>query len=134
MNQILIVDDEEPVRYALHRVLTAHGFDCHAVDDGRAALSYLLNNTVALVITDIIMPDIEGVELIHRLRRSHPKLPILAISGGGRIDAVEHLKLASALGAAATLRKPFDNDELLATVRRLLPGNPAPAPSGSPIS
>lgn len=131
MNQILIVDDEEPVRYALHRVLTAHGFDCHAVENGRAAISYLQNNTVALVITDIIMPDIEGVELIHRLRRNQPKLPLLAISGGGRIDAVEHLKLASALGATATLRKPFDNDELVATVRRLLPGTPAPGSSNT---
>lgn len=129
MNQILIVDDEEAVRYALQRVLTAHGFECHTVDNGQAALRYLADNTVALVITDIIMPDIEGVELIHRLRRNHLKMPVLAISGGGRINAIEHLKLASALGASATLPKPFDNDELVAMVRRLLADNAAPAPA-----
>jgi len=130
MSQILIVDDDPMVRYTIQRVLSSHGFDCHAVDNGREALRYLLNNVVELIITDIIMPDVEGIELIIAVKESCPQLPVIAISGGGRVGAPEYLNMASQLGASRSLRKPFDNEELIAAVRELLPAKPSDSASG----
>ncbi|MDX8398748.1 MAG: response regulator [Gallionellaceae bacterium] len=98
-----------------------HGFDCHAVGDGREALEYLLKNSVELIITDIIMPDVEGIGLILSVSENYPELPVIAISGGGRIGTPEYLDMACELGAVHALRKPFENEELIAAVCALLP-------------
>jgi len=76
---------------------------------------------VDLVITDIIMPGKEGIEVIMELRLRHPHLKIMAISGGGRVDSKDYLRIAKFLGASKVLGKPFSNEELLAALNELLP-------------
>ena len=84
---------------------------------GEAGLGLFHQVHPALVITDIVMPDMEGIELIRKLREDAPTIPILAISGG---DHPLYLPAATGLGATAALAKPFAGDELLSLVRRLL--------------
>lgn len=120
MTKILLVDDDEMVRYSLERYLTRSGYDVTVADDGSSALTAVGNDTFDLVITDIVMPRIEGMELITTLHRLRPDLPIVAISGGGRISQAEYLTTAEVLGVNATLAKPFDPDELVKIVERVL--------------
>ena len=75
-----------------------------------------------LVITDIIMPDQEGIQTITEMRAAKPDAKIIAISGGGRIGNTDFLKIAQVLGAMAVIPKPFDLDELMMTVRDCLAG------------
>ncbi len=124
---ILIVDDDEAVRSVIRRALLAAGYRTIEAGDGRQAYRELRRQPVDLVITDIIMPDVEGIELILHLRRDYPGLPILAISGGGRISPADYLKSARCCGATNILAKPFELDELRAVVASLLPTNGAPA-------
>lgn len=124
---ILIVDDDEAVRSVIRRTLLAAGYRPIEAGDGRQAYRELRRQPVDLVITDIIMPDVEGIELILHLRRDYPSLPILAISGGGRISSADYLKSARCCGATRVLAKPFELDELRATVTSLLSANGASA-------
>jgi len=72
------------------------------------------------VLTDVLMPDMDGTELLLALRRSHPEVPVVAMSGGGRISAVNYLDTMNALGAAAVPPKPFTEGELLAVIQNHL--------------
>lgn len=118
---ILVVEDDPTVRSLIRRVLSMRGFVVHDVADGRAALDVARNTTFDLVITDLVMPEVEGLETIRLLKRDHPSLEILAVSGayGGAF-----LHAAELLGARDTLAKPFDADTLLAAVERIV-GSPA---------
>lgn len=73
-----------------------------------------------LVVTDMVMPEMDGVELILILRKTHPRLPVIAMSGGGRLGPDDYLKIARAGGAARILAKPFEIDQLLWMVRELI--------------
>lgn len=121
MTTLLLVDDDEMVRYALKKYLSRAGFDVTEADNGASAQRLIKANSFDLVITDIIMPEVEGLEFIHTLQMHHPDLPIIAISGGGRICKAEHLTMAEALGVKATLSKPFDPEDLVSAIRTLLP-------------
>lgn len=121
MKKILLVDDDEMVRYALRKYLSREGYDVTEADNGVSALKQVKENRFDLVITDIIMPEIEGLELIRTLKKNQPSLPIIAISGGGRIDKAEYLSLADLMGVTTTLSKPFDPEELGIVLRDLLP-------------
>jgi CheY-like chemotaxis protein len=109
------------VRDTLARMLELGGHKVVAVASGREALEKMAEFAPDVAITDIIMPDTEGIELILELRRKHPKLPIVAISGGGRGHAIEYLDLAQKLGASRTLAKPFKSAALLNLVAELAP-------------
>ena len=89
--------------------------------DGIEGLASFPTDGVDLVITDIVMPGKEGIEVITELRRRHPQLKILAISGGGRVGSKDYLSIATFLGAAKVLEKPFSNAELRAAISELLP-------------
>lgn len=119
MSRILLIDDEAMVRDTLARVLELGGHEVVAVASGHEALEKLARFSADVAITDIIMPDKEGIEIILELRRRHPKLPIIAISGGGRGGAVEYLEMAQKLGATRTLAKPFKSAALLKLVAEL---------------
>lgn len=123
---ILLVDDEAAVRNALERVLTRAGYTVMAVENGAQAIEYAQQRPVDLVVTDLIMPEQEGIETIVRLRRIHPNLPIVAMSGGGSGDPADYLKIARGLGAKATLAKPFHPDVLLTTIARFCPPPSSP--------
>jgi CheY-like chemotaxis protein len=118
---ILVVEDDATVRGLIKRILMARGFSVHDVADGRVALDVALTGAFDLVITDLVMPEVEGLETIRLLKRERPSLEILAVSGayGGAF-----LHAAELLGARATLAKPFDADTLLAAVERIV-GSPS---------
>jgi len=120
MATILIVDDVEPVRRVLRWTLEEAGYAVVEAADGRAALRVLEDTPVDLVMLDIIMPEMEGIETIGVLRRTCPHLKVIAISGGGQISAESHLETAQALGAFRALRKPIDHDQLFDAIHAAL--------------
>jgi len=117
MAEILVIDDEPQMRRLIARILNGAGHIVHQANNGRDGIGLFHREHPALVITDIVMPDMEGIEMIRELHREAPTIPILAISGDG--PAV-YLRAATGLGATAALAKPFGAAELLSVVERLL--------------
>lgn len=117
---ILVIDDDAIVRRTLQEILESEGHRVSCAENGRHGLVAFGRQRPDLVITDIIMPDQEGIETIVHLRKIWPKGPIIAISGGGRIGNVDFLQMAERIGADAILAKPFEPEELLALVARCL--------------
>lgn len=120
MAKILIVDDERLVRESLRDILEEKGHDVVEAANGRQAVDTLRKEPSALVVTDIMMPEKEGLETIIAVKRGFPVTPILAISGGGRIRNVDLLNLAKQCGAERILAKPFSVEELMEVVDALL--------------
>jgi CheY-like chemotaxis protein len=120
MATILLIDDDEAFRSMLRRALQRRGYDVIEAAEGGAALRALSDATVDLVITDIIMPDMEGIETIQALRRTYPNLKIIAMSGGGRMQPDGYLEVAKAFGAFRVFSKPFDNEQLFAAIEEAL--------------
>jgi DNA-binding response OmpR family regulator len=116
MKRILLVDDNESFRRALEDGVRQAGDVGLCAGDGAAALELFRQRRFDVVITDLIMPDKEGIETIIELRRFRPPPSIIAISGGGRIPSEDYLAMARQFGAAATLAKPFPIDDILETV------------------
>jgi CheY-like chemotaxis protein len=121
MSRILLIDDDDAVRTMLRLTLAEFGHDVIEARNGVEGLTLFSAAGVDLVITDIIMPGKEGVEVIVELLRLHPGLKIMAISGGGRVGPTDYLRIARYLGAAKVLAKPFSNEELLVALNELLP-------------
>lgn len=122
MARILVVDDEDLVRLTLRQMLEAGGHEVIEAANGKQGVALEAENSVDLVVTDIIMPEQEGIETIVQLRRKNPSLKIIAISGGGRMKNMDFLKIAANVGADATLTKPFSTQELTEVVDRCLAG------------
>lgn len=120
MARILIIDDEELVRFTLRKMFQHTGHEVTEAENGRQGLDLHQAKPFDLVVTDIIMPEQEGVETILELRRDYPQLPIIAISGGGRTGTTDYLRMCAQLGACHTLPKPFSQDELLSAVKHCL--------------
>ena len=122
MARILLMDDEDALRAIMVDVLTESGHEVIDSATGRIATAPDVLARVDLIVTDIIMPEVEGIEAIREASRLRPDLPILAISGGGRTVTADFLPVARDLGARDTLRKPFTPDELIERVEALLEG------------
>ena len=120
MARILVVDDEPSMRDLVALVLELDKHDVVTARDGNTALEEIEKTEFDLVITDLVMPDREGIETIINLRKSRPGLKVIAMSGGGFGSAGDYLEIAASVGAARTLAKPFSNDQLLKTVREVL--------------
>jgi len=120
MTKILVVEDNEEVRELLCRILSLEGYQVDKVASAAAGLEAIRSSTPALVVTDLLMPDRDGLELIMEIRRSRAGLPIVAVSAGGRIGASTYLRMAEKLGADRVLTKPFQPEDLLGMVRELL--------------
>ncbi|MGE0733249.1 MAG: response regulator [Alphaproteobacteria bacterium] len=120
MARILLVEDDPTVRLSVSAVLGRAGHEVVECIDGSRAIAALEAESFDLVITDIIMPDVEGLEVIRAVRTRHPECPIIAMSGGGNIDKAEILTWAEKLGARAILAKPFTGDMLRRTVEDCL--------------
>ncbi len=132
MARILLIDDDELLLQTMREMLESVGHDVATAGDGNAGLALVENDRFDLVITDIIMPDKEGIETIHELTTAHPEIPIIAISGGSRMGPLDsYLPTAKAFGARRTLAKPFRLKELLATVSEILAGGTAAMPTQS---
>lgn len=117
--RILLVDDDAAVRDSIAMVLEGAGFEVDQADQGATGMRLLRAHEPDLVITDILMPQKEGIETIREIRALLPKTPIVAISGSAEPRA-DYLKMAQAFGASAVLAKPFDPMVLLNLVNRLL--------------
>ena len=117
---ILLVDDDVLFGGTLQNVLRVLGYTVLRAQNGREALALYDPQTVALVLTDLIMPDMEGVELIIALRQRHPSVKVIAMSGGGRNQPEAYLKIAHQVGAVKTLAKPFPLATLRVTVAECL--------------
>lgn len=120
MASILIIDDEEQMRTALCSLLEGSGYEVISASDGKEGLKLYHEKPTDLIITDLIMPEKEGIETIMELKRISPDVKIIAISGGGHNDPEDYLPLAKQLGAQRTIAKPFGGEELLKAVRELL--------------
>jgi DNA-binding NtrC family response regulator len=120
MTRILLVDDDDLSRGAVHKMLERSGYSVNSTSQGSEAIARYKTDRVELVITDLIMPETDGLEIIQELRRIDPKVRILAISGGGRVDAEEYLSVARKFGALEVLPKPFTGQELKQAVERAL--------------
>jgi CheY-like chemotaxis protein len=125
MARILVVDDEELVRGSIAGVLRRAGHAVTTAEDGEDALGKFQPNRFDLVITDIVMPRMEGIETMRALRRLEPAIRVIAMSGGDAGDDGFYLKAALALGADATLQKPFRVAELQQLVAEALAISPA---------
>ena len=127
MARILVADDEKLVRFTIRKILMSAGHEVTEAENGKVAIETHTAGNFDLLITDIIMPEKEGVETTIEMKRDHPDLKVIAISGGGRTRNLDFLKLAKQFGADAILAKPFSEDELMAAVDDCLATGPTAA-------
>lgn len=125
MPKVLIIEDDDSFREVLVQMLGRAGYEVEKAANGNKALQLCEEFTPDLVLTDIIMPDKEGLETIQELVASYSGIKIVAMSGGGKFGPDSYLPLAKALGAHACLQKPFMREELLSTLRKVLAGESA---------
>jgi DNA-binding NtrC family response regulator len=114
------MDDDGTLRETVARGLDRAGHSVHQAGNGRDGLEMLGEHAIDIVVTDINMPDMDGLEVIIALGKAHPGLPVVAISGGGLMPGALLLESADALGAVEVLAKPFEVTELLAAVERVV--------------
>ncbi|MBU6434381.1 MAG: response regulator [Nitrospirae bacterium] len=115
MATILVIDDQEPIRALLHRALEGAGHEVLEASNGRIGLELYRKRSADLIITDIVMPEMDGLELMLELTRNFLNVKVIAMSGG--IESEEPLNVAKLLGARQTFRKPLEMDKLLSAVR-----------------
>ena len=121
MASILLVEDDEQLRPLLRLVLERGGHQVVEAGNGKEALEIYLRKPTDLVVTDLVMPDKEGLETILELRRIYPDVKIIAMSGGGRTGGTEgYLDLAKKFGANHILTKPFSNQEILEGIQMVV--------------
>jgi len=118
--KILLIDDEETVRLTVGEILKRAGYDVESAADGRSGLDLFQRHNFDLLITDLLMPEGDGLETIMALRRGRKPLKIMVISGCGQTLGTEYMKIAQHLGADVSLAKPFTRAELLEAVAKLL--------------
>jgi DNA-binding response OmpR family regulator len=120
MGKILVFDDEPYILLMIKKMLEREGHEVDLALNGREGMELFEKNKPDLVITDIIMPEKEGLETILELRKKHPELKIIAISGGGRIGPEGYLPSAKQLGADMVFQKPLVQKEFVMAVSVLL--------------
>jgi len=120
MANILLVDDNIPFIKSQSEFLRYTGHTVSTAGNGKEAMDLVANNDFDIIITDLVMPEKEGIETIMELSRTAPNIKIIAMSGGGRVNATDYLTIARRVGASDTLAKPFSGDELLAAVSHVL--------------
>ena len=128
MARILLIDDDDFVRGTLSLALRHFGHTVTEAANGKEGLARLENDGFDLLITDIVMPEMEGLEVLRELRRRHPALKTIAISGGGLQPGADYLHVAKLMGATKVLAKPFTTEVLKAAVNELLLGGEEAAP------
>ncbi len=117
--RVLVIDDHDLVLDTSARSLRRAGFDVDTAEDGDVGLRLFRANPPDIVITDLIMPNKEGIETIRELRKIAPEMPIIAISGGMKVGG-DFLRMAELMGATYTFPKPLDYPDLITKIRELL--------------
>ena len=132
MPNILIIDDNEDLRDTLVVLLQDEGYSTTVAPDGADGVRAFTEARPDLVITDVVMPDTDGIETIRTIRSLDPNARIIAMSGGSLISNDYYLRMAKSLGAMAILSKPFEVEELVKLIRNCLHRPPAPNEAASP--
>jgi DNA-binding NtrC family response regulator len=120
MATILVIDDDYQMRAMLQQMLMRAGHRVIEAANGREGLNLYRTEPTDLIITDLIMPEKEGIETIIELRKEFPSARIIAISGGGKTGILDFLPLAKKLGAVRTLSKPFERQAMVEAVQEVL--------------
>ncbi len=120
MAKIMIIDDDDQFRKMLRQTLIKAGYEVMEASNGGEGIKNFSKEPTDLIITDIVMPDKEGIETIMEIRQISPTVKIIAVSGGGRIGSDSYLDLARKLGAEKTFSKPVDRKEVLETIKEIL--------------
>jgi len=120
MYRVLLADDDQQIRQMLKLTLERAGYEVVEAEDGNKAVRQYKQDSIDLVITDIVMPEKEGIETIMELRSIDPDVKIIAISGGGRINPEDYLNWARRFGVRHTFTKPVDREQLLEAMSELL--------------
>ena len=120
MHTILVVDDDPALCEVIELHLKDSGFGVLCASGVAAAAKIIASHAFDLLLTDLLMPDQDGLELIRALRRDRPELPIVAMTGGGLLSAEVYLNIAKVFRVDGVLRKPFSMDELISLIRRLV--------------
>ena len=119
-HSVLLIEDDDFVKNMLKQTFERAGYDVATASNGRIGIQLYQTNPFDVVITDLIMPDMEGIETITHLRKINPGVKVIAISGGGRNRPDDYLQLAAKLGALKTFVKPVDRNALLEAVKDLV--------------
>jgi CheY-like chemotaxis protein len=127
MTKVLVVDDEAPIRELLRAAFQARGYEVAEAENGERALEQYDAFQPSVVVIDLIMPGMEGIEAIRHLRKKDRGLRIIALSGGGTMGFTDFLKYAQQLGADLAMSKPVALKELLANVAQLVSAEPSSA-------
>ena len=127
VRNILVVDDELEVREVIRAILQHAGYHVTCAEHGGEALKAMAVKSFDVVLTDLLMPDKDGVETIRDIRKTQPGLKIIAMSGGGHVAKENYLKMAQVFGAHALLPKPFSREDLLKAIEIVLA---VPGPGG----
>ena len=111
-HRVLIIDDDDSFRAVMEEVLSMEEYEVVTASHAREGLALIKTTDFDVILTDIIMPDIEGIELIMKVGENHPRVYLIAMSGGGMVNAEDYLECARDLGADTVLKKPFSFDQL----------------------
>ncbi len=124
MKKILLVDDERSFVTALQKILTLKGYDVEIAFNGLEAIEAIKTKTPDILVTDVLMPVMDGLEVIMFSKKNFPDVKVIAISGGGRVSAKDYLETAKIWKADEILSKPFSAKDLLKIIENILTGNP----------
>lgn len=119
MKNILIIEDDKQLRLMLRLHLEKRGFIVNECDNGNCGINFVKNNTVDLIITDIFMPEKDGMVTISEIKKLRPEIKVIAISGGAPGGNLDFLPVAKSIGADVTINKPFSIDELINAINSL---------------
>jgi CheY-like chemotaxis protein len=131
MAKILVIEDDPQMRQLLRRALEGAGHEVIDAENGAKGLKRFGEGRTDLVVTDIIMPDKEGIQTIIELKQSDPSIKVLGISGGGRTENLEFLRIARRSGADRVMAKPFRTADFVKAVTELLEGAPGAGQEGA---
>jgi DNA-binding response OmpR family regulator len=119
--RILVIDDDDIMNNMIVQMLFEAGYEAEGARDGNIGLKLYASRQYDLVVTDIVMPEKEGIETILAIRKASKSIPIIAISGGGKFDPDQYLNIAKQFGANYIFAKPFHNREFLEIIKKCLP-------------
>ena len=118
--KILVIEDDEQFLGFVAELLTNEGFDVIKAENGKEGIKVVEKNEPDLILTDLLMPEKDGVRVISEVRSKYSHIPIIAMSGGQSVFSPVFLEAASSLGAAQTLTKPFSDEELIESINSVL--------------
>lgn len=120
MAKILVIDDDTKILEAITEILKEYHHDAITISDPEDIDTHLEDRSIDLVVTDLIMPTMDGLEVISRIRSNYPGIKILAMSGGAKAGPDSYLPLSKMLGANEIIEKPFTIAELMTAINKLL--------------